>query len=456
MTLAEENAELKRRLTEMENPANATRNRSFSEFPEEDENLYKIFPMLPPGEHVLDWYSCALSRKILAHGWLYVTANYLCFNCNLLVYQTTEIIEVKSILEMQRKRHMRINQGFLINYKDSNGATKTVELYSFLDTDKTIHLIESLRSNLQGMEVAEFGSDSEGDEEEDYVEDVESKPKEGEKAAKDVLPIAPVGPTDTPYKQPMETADFTCSTEDIFMLLLAESSNYFMAHKESIRCLEAVVTEIEVGSWTPGEDGTGAMRTLCYRFPLNVTGAPPSTMIREVQRCRYDKASSQLLLDTSCQSLDVPYGSYFSIENRLHFTPTGDGKSCHCEITMQTKFSRSTMLEWKINSNAIASTRESWIDWCAYAKTYIAQAKSGAGNLGGKKGKKGRKPSVDDLASGIPATPMPSMAAAADLKDPAASEMTLAVIASSLIMMLLFLLIRVESQLSAAEVLVGL
>ena len=113
--------------------------------------------------------------------------------------------------------------------------------------------------------------------------------------------------------------------------------------------------------WRQVDDGTGMMRTIMYRYPLDVVGCPPSTMVREVQRCRFDESSQNLLLDTSCQSLDVPYGTYFTIENRLRFSP--EAKGCKVDITMQTFFSRSTMLEWKINSNAVSETKLSWEGW---------------------------------------------------------------------------------------------
>jgi len=153
------------------------------------------------------------------------------------------------------------------------------------------------------------------------------------------------------------------------------------AHKESL-----LVTEITVDPWTPvsdGAQGSGMMRTTMYRYPLNVVGCPPSTMIREVQKVRFDEEGNIMMVDTSCQSLDVPYGTYFTIENRLKITAAPEG--CRVDITMQTFFSRSTFMEWKINSNAIASTKESWEGWCAFIKTYIAPKSSKGGSTGRKR-----------------------------------------------------------------------
>ena len=37
-------------------------------YPEEDANLYVHFPSMPKGEHVVDWFTCAVQKSILAHG----------------------------------------------------------------------------------------------------------------------------------------------------------------------------------------------------------------------------------------------------------------------------------------------------------------------------------------------------------------------------------------------------
>ena len=194
------------------------------------------------------------------------------------------------------------------------------------------------------------------------------------------LPLGKITGDDTAYSNPMVSCELPISTQEAFSKLFADECGFFEAHKESVKA-----SEINMEKWKEADDGTGMMRTIMYRYPLNVVGAPPSTMIREVQRCRFDPGSNELLLDTSCQSLDVPYGTYFTIENRLMFTPRHDNLSCKLEITMQTFFSRSTMLEWKINSNSISSTKESWEGWVSFAQNRLAPPKPSKPNRRGKK-----------------------------------------------------------------------
>eukprot|EP00657_Telonema_sp_P-1_P012762 TRINITY_DN953_c0_g1_i1.p1 TRINITY_DN953_c0_g1~~TRINITY_DN953_c0_g1_i1.p1 ORF type:complete len:133 (+),score=44.46 TRINITY_DN953_c0_g1_i1:116-514(+) len=54
----------------------------------EDKEVRELFPEIPQSEHVIDYFACALSAKILLQGWMYVTQNHLLFSCNLLVYKT--------------------------------------------------------------------------------------------------------------------------------------------------------------------------------------------------------------------------------------------------------------------------------------------------------------------------------------------------------------------------------
>lgn len=152
---------------------------AIARYPEEDANLYTHFPTMPKGEHVVDWFTCAVQKSILAHGtvpvlgvtviagttrahphidhqtsiishipivlaalrcastgWLYVTSHYLCFYCNVLVYQTREVIPISDIREIKRRRQMRINNGFQVYYKDSAGAEQSISFFSFTDANK--------------------------------------------------------------------------------------------------------------------------------------------------------------------------------------------------------------------------------------------------------------------------------------------------------------------------------
>ena len=267
-------------------------------------------------------------------------------------------------------------------------------------------------------------------------------------------------------KADMAASDFIgISTQEAYKKLLSDESSFFQAHKESIDVAGRKVTEVVMEAWKEVDAGSGMMRTLMYRYPLDVVGCPPSTAIREVQRCRYDPESKELLLDTSCQSLEVPYGTYFTIENRLKFTPGGT-MGCRLDITMQTFFSRSTMLEWKINSNAISSTKESWEGWVAFAKIFIdppkqqkATAAQGAAQVGvtaaagtkGKSSRKGSKKNRDAEAAAAAATVEAKRVAKMREEKAAKLGLDVVTLAAGLAAFFIFLVLWAELRLWSAE-----
>ena len=57
-------------------------------YKQKNEDFKKLFK-LPPDEHLLVDYSCALQREILAHGRLYISLNYVCFRANIIGWETT-------------------------------------------------------------------------------------------------------------------------------------------------------------------------------------------------------------------------------------------------------------------------------------------------------------------------------------------------------------------------------
>jgi hypothetical protein len=50
--------------------------------------MHKLFKELPESEKLLDDYSCALQREILAQGRMYLTQSYLCFYANIFTWET--------------------------------------------------------------------------------------------------------------------------------------------------------------------------------------------------------------------------------------------------------------------------------------------------------------------------------------------------------------------------------
>ncbi|CAD7702290.1 unnamed protein product [Ostreobium quekettii] len=69
-----------------------------------DEELRRHFD-LQPGELFMDEFYCALHKKILLQGRMYVFENYVCFYSNLFGWVKKKVIPLAEVIEISKKRH---------------------------------------------------------------------------------------------------------------------------------------------------------------------------------------------------------------------------------------------------------------------------------------------------------------------------------------------------------------
>jgi len=68
------------------------------------EELYRLFPQLPPGEKPLNGFTCALHKDILLQGKMIICSNCICFHSNIFGYETRVIIYFKNVLAIRREK----------------------------------------------------------------------------------------------------------------------------------------------------------------------------------------------------------------------------------------------------------------------------------------------------------------------------------------------------------------
>ena len=69
-----------------------------------NDDLHKLFRQLPPGALLIDDYSCALQRDILAHGRLYLTQDHLCFYANIFGWETLVTVRLSDVTAVTREK----------------------------------------------------------------------------------------------------------------------------------------------------------------------------------------------------------------------------------------------------------------------------------------------------------------------------------------------------------------
>ncbi len=181
-----------------------------------------------------------------------------------------------------------------------------------------------------------------------------SMPDELETEAKPVPVVVPKTLTLEGHAD-IVTQELGCSVKSFFEMFIHDEAEHSLEkfHK-SMEC-----SEIEVGKWKDSE--IGMSRQLRFRTPIKgVSFGPKSTMVNKTQR--YDwlpeegkegKEDSEdngiLVVDSSCSMLDIPYGDYFTVEDRFRVLPAGEDK-CTLIVSFKVKWEKSTMLKGTIES----------------------------------------------------------------------------------------------------------
>ncbi|KAI0132583.1 hypothetical protein BJ170DRAFT_700427 [Xylariales sp. AK1849] len=186
-----------------------------------NRDFHSLFKSVPDDDYLIEDYSCALQREILAHGRLYVSEGHLCFSSNILGWVTTLVMSFDEIVSLEKRSTALVfKNGLMISTLHAKHV-----FASFTSRDSTYDLIvniwklthPTLRSSLNGVSLDETGGDkteradnmdppadhsgsgSDVDEEEGSAEDDDDVYDEDEEDddALDIAPTAETNVTDT-------------------------------------------------------------------------------------------------------------------------------------------------------------------------------------------------------------------------------------------------------------------
>jgi hypothetical protein len=137
-----------------------------------NRDFHQLFRSVPDDDYLIEDYSCALQREILAHGRLYVSEGHLCFSSNIFGWVTTLVMSFDEIVSVEKRSTALVfKNGLMISTLHAKNV-----FASFTSRDSTYDLIvgiwklghPSLRSSLNGVRIEETGG---GDKtEKDYGE----------------------------------------------------------------------------------------------------------------------------------------------------------------------------------------------------------------------------------------------------------------------------------------------
>jgi hypothetical protein len=126
-----------------------------------NRDFHQLFRSVPDDDYLIEDYSCALQREILAHGRLYVSEGHLCFSSNIFGWVTTLVMSFDEIVSVEkRSTALLFKNGLMISTLHAKNI-----FASFTSRDSTYDLIvgiwklghPSLRSSLNGVTLEETG-----------------------------------------------------------------------------------------------------------------------------------------------------------------------------------------------------------------------------------------------------------------------------------------------------------
>jgi hypothetical protein len=128
-----------------------------------NRDFHALFKSVPDDDYLIEDYSCALQREILAHGRLYVSEGHLCFSSNILGWITTLVMSFDEIVSVEKRSTALVfKNGLMISTLHAKHV-----FASFTSRDSTYDLIikiwklghPSLQSSLNGVRIDETGGD---------------------------------------------------------------------------------------------------------------------------------------------------------------------------------------------------------------------------------------------------------------------------------------------------------
>lgn len=128
-----------------------------------NRDFHNLFKSVPDDDYLIEDYSCAIQREILAHGRLYVSEGHLCFSSNIFGWITTLVMSFDEIVSVEKRSTALVfKNGLMISTLHAKHI-----FASFTSRDSTYDLIiniwklghPSLRSTLNGVQLEETGGD---------------------------------------------------------------------------------------------------------------------------------------------------------------------------------------------------------------------------------------------------------------------------------------------------------
>ncbi|TMW66523.1 hypothetical protein Poli38472_004288 [Pythium oligandrum] len=327
-----------------------------------EEVICMIFD-LPKCTRFYKDFSCAISAAFAMHGRMYPTSSHLCFYSNVFGRERKILIPYESITEVSKTTTMVFQHAIRI-------VTSTGEDYTFTgfwgdNRDCCYELIMRIRNRILGVLEDDLACPAAASSTAGSDDDVTCPMQRT--VSDNSLTVAPRDISMTRLLE--ETMAVSC--DDFLERFILDDATFGL--DEFNRRIGS--SEIKVNPWTaPSVDADGftlgSTRSMQFRVPVESPIGPKSTLVDVVQCSKTEK--NVRLIESSTRLVDIPYGDYFSVEDRWSIVPhPTDTNACTLTIELKVVFSKSTFWKSTIESRAIADNKTKWMRWVQMAKAHL-------------------------------------------------------------------------------------
>ncbi|XP_050154884.1 protein VASCULAR ASSOCIATED DEATH 1, chloroplastic-like isoform X2 [Malus sylvestris] len=370
---------------------------------------YRQLFRLPPEEVLIEDFNCAFQENILIQGHMYLFVHYICFYSNIFGFETKKIIPFQEVTSVRRAKTAGIfpnaieifagskkyffasflsrdealkiiNDGWLqfvdggkefreqdllseTGSQENGVGIEKVESSQFLvneleSTDRDIHVSQD--SKLASSVVDDSALTSIPEQHDIVKEDLEPAQNSDPSCSKDTL-IWKEENSDAPnvpecYTKVAES-QFPIKVEDFFSLFFSDDVFTESFHRS---CGDK---ELKCTPWNP-HDKFGFSRDVSFQHPIKIYFGAKFGSCQELQKFRVHR-NSHLVIETSQEINDVPYGDYFRVEGfwDIERDPDVSKDCCNLKIYANVAFSKRTVWKGKIVQSTMEECREVFETW---------------------------------------------------------------------------------------------
>ncbi|RQM06700.1 hypothetical protein DH86_00001335 [Scytalidium sp. 3C] len=350
-----------------------------------NRDFHQLFRSVPDDDYLIEDYSCALQREILAHGRLYVSEGHLCFSSNIFGWVTTLVMSFDEIVSVEKRSTALVfKNGLMISTLHSKNI-----FASFTSRDSTYDLIvgiwklghPSIHSSLNGVRLDGAGG--------------------GDKTEKDdILPNGSQSGSDSEGDSEDEDEVYDEDEE--------EDDGFSVTHGDWLisnqKCTDVT---LEGGQMLTAEN---KVRTYSYIKPLYGAIGPKSTKCVCSENLDAIDLERAVSVTISTQTPDVPSGNVFSTKTKYCLT-WAEGNSTRLQMNCTIEWTGKSWLKGPIEKGANDGQVQFAKDIIAALKVAISRRGASTapnGTRGKKKGRKGREPKTAAEPTGAAADAKPS------------------------------------------------